>query len=412
VCCDSACSAATGHFCQACSAALKQSGADGTCGPAKDNTNPHADNCPVDPSYPGDCGAPGQCDGTGMCRKTAEQGTFCGGNMIPTCANGTVTGLFCNGGGVCAGTSVSCGLYACDPTNTKCNTSCATDADCLITASAYCDTAPGTCQTKQPNGAPCKSGSACNSGACFDGVCCNQACGGLCQACDVAPNMGLCVPITGDPTMYGHPACPGDGSTCTGKCDGADTVMCHFPGAGTPCGNKASCNGDVSTSAQACDGSGTCAPAVTKNCPPYACDAASGACKQTCTSTADCAQGATCDTSTGKCAAASGTCVDPFTAQGPGGQIMSCSPYRCTNGACASHCASTTDCASGFTCDAGGMCVASAGTGGGGTGGGGAGPPAQHAGCGCRTSPTDGAGAAALLLLPLLVARRRRREAA
>jgi hypothetical protein len=415
VCCDSACTAATGHFCQACSAALKQSGADGTCGPAKDNTNPHADTCAVDPNYPGDCGAPGTCDGTGMCRKTAAQGTFCGGNMMPTCANGTVTGLFCNAGGVCAGTSASCGLYACDATNTKCNTSCATDGDCSLSASAYCDTGTGTCKVKQPNGATCASGTACNSGYCFDSVCCNVACGGICEACNTAQNKGACVPLTGDPTMVGHPACPGDGSSCAGKCDGADTTMCHFAGAGTPCGKAASCNGDVSTAAQACDGSGTCAPATTKNCTPYACDATSGACKQTCTSTADCAQGAVCDTGTGKCAAATATCSDPFTAMAPDGTLTSCEPYRCKNGTCATSCMVDADCAGTDTCVKG-ACVAasnaSGSSGSSGAGGGGAGMPGAKGGCGCRTVSDAPPGASVLFLAAALtVARSRRRGA-
>jgi hypothetical protein len=276
------------------------------------------------------------------------------------------------------------------------------DADCPPTK--YCDTGTGACKIPQPDAATCAAGKQCNSGFCFDGVCCKQACPGECEACNIGVNAGSCVPIVGDPAMQGHPACPGDGA-CAGACDGADTTACHFPGAAKACGAKASCVGDVSTAAQACDGSGTCAPAATKSCPPYGCDAASGACKQSCASTADCAQGAACDTATGKCAPTAATCADAFTAQTPDGQLLPCAPYRCKGGACQSTCAGDADCATGSSC-ADGACAPSADAG----ADGGNVEPMVHSGCASGRG-AEAPGGALLLLAPLLLRRRRRRAA-
>src|SRR5262249_14605103 len=136
----------------------------------------------------------------------------------------------------------------------------------------------------------------------------------------------------------------------------------------------------------------------------------SGACKQSCTTRADCAQGAACDTATGKCAVAASTCEDAFTAKGPDGTLMPCSPYRCKSGACQSTCAGDADCADGHGCN-GGMCEKQAGMGGAG-GGGGGGETMANGGCGCRVGDSSDPPAGALALLaPLLFFARRRRTA-
>jgi hypothetical protein len=56
--------------------------------------------------------------------------------------------------------------------------------------------------TLLPTGSACRSRSACESGACSDGVCCATACRGACEACDAS---GTCRPV--DKPAPGHPTC-------------------------------------------------------------------------------------------------------------------------------------------------------------------------------------------------------------
>ena len=50
-----------------------------------------------------------------------------------------------------------------------------------------------------PEGSACTGagGGQCQSGPCVDGVCCNQACSGSCQACNLPGTVGQCTPIPG-----------------------------------------------------------------------------------------------------------------------------------------------------------------------------------------------------------------------
>jgi len=44
-------------------------------------------------------------------------------------------------------------------------------------------------------GQPCTSPAQCPTGFCVDGVCCDRACDGACEACDMAGTVGTCVPV-------------------------------------------------------------------------------------------------------------------------------------------------------------------------------------------------------------------------
>src|SRR5262249_21872911 len=65
---------------------------------------------------------------------------------------------------------------------------CTTDADCA--SGFYC--AAGSCTAKKANGVACTGANQCTSGNCVDGVCCNSACGGACDACNLAGSVGTC----------------------------------------------------------------------------------------------------------------------------------------------------------------------------------------------------------------------------
>src|SRR5262249_56107467 len=68
----------------------------------------------------------------------------------------------------------------------------------------------------------------CASATCVDGVCCDQACDGQCQACDVPGSVGACVAVSGDPHAA-RPSCATDGSACGGACDGSHGLACAYP---------------------------------------------------------------------------------------------------------------------------------------------------------------------------------------
>src|SRR5260221_7814337 len=71
----------------------------------------------------------------------------------------------------------------------------------------------------------CASGDECESGHCADGVCCNAACEGACEACNLDASPGKCSPSSaGDASPDGHPACAKEEATSCGTdgtCDGA-----------------------------------------------------------------------------------------------------------------------------------------------------------------------------------------------
>ena len=123
----------------------------------------------------------------------------------------------------------------------------------------YCST-DNTCWKKPPvkhRGQACKLPVECDTGHCIDGVCCDSACLGQCQACDVGAG-GVCTTISGAPRKN-RPSCGLAGFACTGVCDGHDATACTYPDASTSCGAQV-CYGPPPTlqSATVCDGLGHC----------------------------------------------------------------------------------------------------------------------------------------------------------
>src|SRR5688572_30767123 len=84
------------------------------------------------------------------------------------------------------------------------------------------------------NGVACSAASQCASGQCVDEICCNVACAGVCQACDVAGAVGTCTPVPAGADPDGECA-QQTSSSCgqDGTCDGAGA--CRRYAAGTQC---------------------------------------------------------------------------------------------------------------------------------------------------------------------------------
>jgi hypothetical protein len=135
-------------------------------------------------------------------------------------------------------------------------------------------------------GTPCSDVSTCPSGHCVDGVCCDAACDGQCQACDLEGKVGTCATVSTGPPHGTRPACTGGDTTCGGACTGSSPTSCTYPDAKTGCG--AACDG-------LCDGAGHCSSNSTGSCPGgFACGI--GGCKTSCSFDSDCQPRFRCDT--------------------------------------------------------------------------------------------------------------------
>jgi hypothetical protein len=131
-------------------------------------------------------------------------------------------------------------------------------------------------RTLGSQGDGCTSDDECGTHHCVDGVCCESACDGQCQACNLDVP-GACATVTSGSPRGARAACAGAGTSCAGSCNGAST-SCAYPPASTICG--AACDGH-------CDGAGSCSSASAGSCPNgFACGA--GACLTSCGSDGDC----------------------------------------------------------------------------------------------------------------------------
>src|SRR4029434_11014303 len=83
-----------------------------------------------------------------------------------------------------------------------CPSSCVTSADC---ASAYYCNTLNQCVAKKANGNTCGAAAECQSGFCVDGYCCNSACGGGCNACNLSGAEGTCTVMPSG--SFGSPSC-------------------------------------------------------------------------------------------------------------------------------------------------------------------------------------------------------------
>jgi len=327
ICCNLPCNGP----CEACTAVKKGTGVDGVCGNISPNSDPDNE-CMSQTSST--CGTTGVCDGFGKCQ-LHPSATVC--TPSSCAANGFTLHKTdqCNGNGNCidAGDQ-DCSPFACN--GGACLFTCTVDSQCAT--GAYC--AAPNCLTKQADGTSCMADKQCSNGHCADGVCCNSACGGTCQACTAAlkgfGQNGTCANILvgNDPDSE----CPDQGAlTCgaNGSCDG--NGACGKYGSGTPC-VAAVCAGDGITlvNASTCNGSGTCQPNGTMSCNGYACSG--GACLTICAADAQCAPTYFCN----------GVVCS---VKKPNGNVCS-NPNECASGSCADGYCCNTSCTTGCrACD-------------------------------------------------------------
>jgi len=175
---------------------------------------------------------------------------------------------------------------------------------------------------------------------CVDGYCCNTACTGQCEACDVPSYLGVCVPVVGQPPHGARASCSpflncGTGGTCAATCVTDAACAAGSYCTGTSCAPK-------KASGVACGASNECTSnfCVDGVCCNSACTAQCEACNVT--------------GSIGTCTNVTGTPVAPRASCTPG--------YACSGGACVTACTSSAQCASTHYCSSG-LCVLKKGLG-------------------------------------------------
>jgi hypothetical protein len=328
VCCQTACT----ESCKACNLTASP----GVCSNAAAGAEVLAGHQPCTPTAQANCGLDGRCDGAGACRLWNDvpcQPASCD----PVAQRGTSESK-CNGAGMCVTPSaIACAPYVCNGT-TACFTACSSMAQCA--AGNACT--GGSCG-KKPNGSPCTAVGDCQSNFCVDGVCCESACTGQCEACDIGA--GTCAVVTSGQPHGMRTACAGSGA-CAGSCTGGSRTACGYPT--VPCRGQ-SCAGSALTQAASCNGAGACPAPSSSPCPgSLVCNPGGTACLPSCTTSADCLSTHFCNPG-GTCTArkangvgcgsgtecTSGICVDDLCCNSAcGGQCEACdvtgSPGICT----------------------------------------------------------------------------------
>lgn len=300
VCCDTTCT----NACSSCEAVYKQSGTgDGTCGGRRTDDYVGDTNCPS--TAQSTCGTSGYyCDGNGACAKWSNTTPCSAGS----CSDGDTQNnqRMCDGNGTClAQTTTDCSAgYQCS--SGACQTNCY-DQTNYCTTNYYCQDFKVpyyTCQLKKSNGTSCQVSYECTSGNCIDGVCCDKACNGTCEACTNAltgGTTGTCKNIAAGSDPQNECTDNGAGLCGTnGACSGSGS--CQLYANGTVC-LAASCASSTSRNVpDTCNGLGTCSDQGVQNCATgYACVA--GACQTSCTDDTQCASAYYCDTVAKQCVA-------------------------------------------------------------------------------------------------------------
>ena len=266
-------------------------------------STPDATDVPSDPTgcNPGTCTGSPLMPGHGM----SANGTGCGGGL--SCSNGVCSGCTmdsqCQTGGKtngkCTAPSCSCTPFTCASLGLSCGTAldgCGGTLNCNDAKLDGNETAVDCGGNARPVRVALRAGPDVQghdrlpSGlTCADGVCCNQACGGSCEACTAAKKGqgidGVCHSVAaGRPTRaacaqsHAASSCGQEGATCNGS--GACTT---WP-TGTVCAGT-TCMGSTLTKPETCVAARARRPGMA-SCSPYKC--VGQACGTGCTQDTDC----------------------------------------------------------------------------------------------------------------------------
>jgi hypothetical protein len=413
MCCDTACN----EVCKSCSAQGKGSGPDGFCGFASGTTvlgwkcvpktNEEVEilqgcdgNGNVIPFQTNRC-TPNRCNGdrcandcpcsdAGFCTDAAVETTVsasASSSSGATTASGAGVGggAASSGSGGAGGGGGATGSGGAGGAGSATSTSSTTSSSATTTSSGGGPDAGASllhCEDRRPVGLACAEGRQCDSGYCVDGYCCNVACTGQCEACDVPGKIGVCSNVGSATTpedphlgsgsidfagkVTSREACAGDGTGCVGKCRGADALHCIYPGGETTAKPPAcaASGAGFTTTAYRCDGKGTVV-GTPSSCEGFKCQDAT-ACKATCATDDDCIGDYVClvgDASAKACRPLEGPlCDGKFTLRRPaaqGGNLKCADHYTCPEGSdhCRTDCDSVNDCVDGFVCNGDRKCV-------------------------------------------------------
>ena len=251
------------------------------------------------------------CDATtGACVQCTQNGQ-CGTSAV--CDTTTNKCVGCTQRSDCPGACQTCSAGACVAVKSaddasRCAGTCDSNGECKAKAGQKCDAVAAGCITGT---------------TCADGYCCNRACTGTCEACDLATSPGTCSVLPANSTAR-HGLCAGSG-TCAGTCQGKTDGTCTFPT--TSCGT-AGCATTTSTQAAGTCNAGTCDMPAPVSCKTGA----------TCSgSTCSCPQGTT-DCGTSGCINTSGSDANhcgSCTAVCSSNQYCSAGTCACSSGALA-----------------------------------------------------------------------------
>src|SRR5947207_6119971 len=121
----------------------------------------------------------------------------------------------------------------------SCAMSCLDDTQCDV--SAHC-TPGGMCAPDAGQGGYCNLPQDCSSGlSCVDNVCCDTACTGTCQACDLPGSVGTCTTVAA-------------GQDPDNECGAVSCVGFYYGFSGDSCQRKA----DVPANVASCSGATSC----------------------------------------------------------------------------------------------------------------------------------------------------------
>jgi hypothetical protein len=195
---------------------------------------------------------------TGACVQCTQK-SHCGGTAS-SCDTATNQCVGCTSRSDCPGTCQTCSSGSCISVK---------NADDPGKCAGTCDSA-GECKAKQGQKCTDVTGGCISGTTCADGTCCNRACAGTCEACDLPNALGTCTVLTaGSQPRHGTCANTGTGvanATCAGSCQGKSDGTCTYAANTIACGTAGCATNTSSQAAGTCNGTGLCSMPAPISC--------------------------------------------------------------------------------------------------------------------------------------------------